>query len=165
MPLFSDIVDYMSPFNKSTYQRELDSATTAHDRNKEMFGMESSFNSAEAQKARDWQEYMSNTASQRSAADLEKAGINRLLAGHNPASTPSGSSAQASAGQSPKADVSSTSNSGLQALKFGLGFINHLNPVSSDNLNSKLDALSKVTGIMTAAQQLTPPKRNKVGFS
>lgn len=43
-----------------------------------------------ARENRQWQEMMSNSAYQRSAKDLEKAGLNRILAIGQPASTPAG---------------------------------------------------------------------------
>lgn len=50
------------------------------------------FNSAERQKNRDWQTYMSNTSYQRAVEDLKKAGLNPVLAymNLNGRSTPAG---------------------------------------------------------------------------
>lgn len=76
------------------YQRDLEklgfqNAFTAHQSE-----LERQFNSSEAQKNRDWQEYMSNTSYQRAAADMKAAGFNpALMFSQGGASTPSGSTA------------------------------------------------------------------------
>lgn len=51
------------------------------------------FNASEAQKNRDFQLYLSNTAHQREMSDLKAAGLNPILAAREGASTPSGGQA------------------------------------------------------------------------
>lgn len=54
------------------------------------------FNSLEAHKARQWQEYMSNTAYQRQVADMKAAGINPMVAAMKGGGASSGGGASAS---------------------------------------------------------------------
>jgi len=71
-----------------------------------------------ARENRDWQERMSNTAYQRSARDLEEAGLNRILALGQPASTPAGNVAQM---QNEKAEIGKgVSQAAVTAAQIGL---------------------------------------------
>lgn len=88
--------DSISDAILSDQQFSREQATTAYERS-----------SLEAQKQRDWEERMSNTAYKRAAAQLRELGINPyvLLSGFSAASTPQGAAGSGHIGQS----VSATS--------------------------------------------------------
>lgn len=90
----------------------------------EMAERANQFSASEAQKSRDWQEYMSNTQYQRAMADMKAAGLNPILAGSaSGASVGSGAvasgnmaTATAPSVSAPKIDLTAVSSS-LQSLQ------------------------------------------------
>lgn len=119
-----------------------------------LFGMSQSSAYADAQREtnqtnimlarenRDWQEKMSNTAAQRSAADLEKAGLNRILALGQPASTPAGNVAQV---QNPKAQ-------GVNAMAMGIQMAQALADIELTQAKSRaIDPRAKAGDIISDA--------------
>ena len=93
----SRIVDNSIP-GVSAYIRNLNNSPESFIRqlSNENTAQTFAFNAEEAQKARDFSEYMSNTSHQREVEDLKRAGLNPVLSANGGASAYSASSASGS---------------------------------------------------------------------
>ncbi len=107
-----DPVTAVNAANTVAQSYALSSADRANAWSAEQAAITRDFNSREAAKNRNWQEYMSNTAHQREVQDLMAAGLNPILSatGGNGASVGSGASASASVPSAHKADTQNVSS-------------------------------------------------------
>jgi len=99
-----------------------------------------------ARENRAWQEKMTNSAYQRAAADMDKAGLNRILALGKPASTPSGNIATMQNANAPLASgVLNASNIAANTA---------LQIAQAKNLNARTNAIGGVSAVGEQAKRL-----------
>lgn len=109
--------------------------------NEEMFNRQMAFNAEQAQIQRDWSERMENTRYQRAMADMEKAGLNPILA-YGGVATGAGSGGAASVGGASMSPMSGAMASG--------GLMNGLS-ASEGNYTGQMEYMSGMLGLLGAA--------------
>ena len=119
----------------------------AADWNEMMWQKQADFNSLEAQKNRDWQKKMAETSYQRAVADMEKAGLNPILATGGVGASAGGSGSAATVGG---ASMSNPSMSAMSGQGASGGLLNGIS-ASESSYTGQMEYMAGMLGLLSTA--------------
>lgn len=96
---------YGQTFGREASAQDIMNAYTANNVERELWALQAAYNAKEAEKSRQFQAQMANTAYQRAVDDLKKAGLNPILAAGAAANTPIGATASSGLSSAHKANA------------------------------------------------------------
>lgn len=99
-------------YGREASAQDIINAYTANSVERELWALQAAYNAQEAEKSRQFQAQMSNTAYQRAVEDLKKAGLNPILAAGVASSTPIGATASSGLSSAHKANAYAESTGG-----------------------------------------------------
>lgn len=105
--------NYGRTYGREASAQDIQNAAEANQIQRDLWSMQADYNAKEAQKSREWSQYMTDTYYQRLVNDLKLAGLNPILAlsGYG-ASTPTGATATTGLASAAKANAYAESTSG-----------------------------------------------------
>lgn len=139
--VWRDIGQFFTGGTSAQAQYNADQATLEYNRQNALLDKQQAYNSAEAEKARQYDTYMSNTSVQRRMADLKAAGINPILAAQQGASTPASPAASSAASASAASSRSSYDSNSNRSSKVSVAVNSAAKAASAAAAIAKLAAL------------------------
>lgn len=148
--------------NKKANQTNIDLTNATNEAALQQVREVNAFNAAEAQKQRDWETEMSNTAIQRSMADYSAAGLNPILSVPGGAAVPSGATASGNAAalKSPSVQAETIDLSGVSsAIQSMTNFMLTKGFLDAANNRNDLSALYNSGRLANMTRQVSSTER------